>query len=49
MQLPGEKRSREKNGILSQIGSLVREVLVSWLQGSSSVGKVEELEQYLGC
>lgn len=49
MQLPGEKQSREKNGTLSQMGSLVREVLVSWLQASNSVGKVEELELYLGC
>ena len=41
MQLPGEKRTRKKNGILPQIRSLVREVLVSWLQGSNGIGKAE--------
>lgn len=41
MQLAGKKRTRKKNGVLAQIRSLVREVLVSWLQGSNGFGKVE--------
>ena len=41
MQLAGKKRTRKKNGILAQMRSLVREVLVSWLQGSSDTGKAE--------
>lgn len=41
MQLAGKKRTRKKNGILAQMRSLVREVLMSWLQGSSDTGKAE--------